>query len=123
MKNNKGLTLVELLGVLIVLSLIVMIVTPAVTKDLKDSSVELCYHQLDSLVSASKNWLTDQINDNYNNIFVNGSFQEQIVTGDQLLHQGYVSELEEKYEYVEIKIKKNGDNYSYEILRKSDYCD
>lgn len=123
MKNNKGLTLVELLGVLIVLSLIVMIVTPAVTKDLKDSSVELCYHQLDSLVSASKNWLTDQINDNYNNVFVNGSFQEQIVTGDQLLQQGYVSELEEKYEYVEIKIKKNGDNYSYEVLRKSDYCD
>ena len=123
MKNNKGLTLVELLGVLIVLSLIVMIVTPAVTKDLKDSSIELCYHQLDSLVSASKNWLTDQINDNYNNVFVNGSFQEQIVTGDQLLQQGYVSELEEKYEYVEIKIKKNGDNYSYEVLRKSDYCD
>ena len=123
MKNNKGLTLVELLGVMIVLSLIVMIVTPAVTKDLKDSSVELCYHQLDSLVSASKNWLTDQINDNYNNVFVNGSFQEQIVTGDQLLQQGYVSELEEKYEYVEIKIKKNGDNYSYEVLRKSDYCD
>lgn len=123
MKNNKGLTLVELLGVLIVLSLIVMIVTPAVTKDLKDSSVELCYHQLDSLVSASKNWLTDQINDNYNNVFVNGSFQEQIVTGNQLLQQGYVSELEEKYEYVEIKIKKNGDNYSYEVLRKSDYCD
>lgn len=123
MKNNKGLTLVELLGVLIVLSLIVMIVTPAVTKDLKDSSVELCYHQLDSLVSASKNWLTDQINDNYNNVYVNGVFQQQTITGEQLLDQGYVSELEDKYKGVKIEITKNGDNYSYEVLRKSDYCD
>lgn len=123
MKNNKGLTLVELLGVLIVLSLIVMIVTPAITKDLKDSSVELCYHQLDSLVSASKNWLTDQINDNYNNVYVNGVFQQQTITGEQLLDQGYVSELEDKYKGVKIEITKNGDNYSYKILRKSDYCE
>lgn len=123
MKNNKGLTLVELLGVMIVLSLIVMIVTPAITKDLKDSSVELCYHQLDSLVSASKNWLTDQINDNYNNVYVNGVFQQQTITGEQLLDQGYVSELEDKYKDVKIEITKNGDNYSYKILRKSDYCE
>lgn len=123
MKNNKGLTLVELLGVMIVLSLIVMIVTPAITKDLKDSSVELCYHQLDSLVSASKNWLTDQINDNYNNVYVNGVFQQQTITGEQLLDQGYVSELEDKYKGVKIEITKNGDNYSYKILRKSDYCE
>ena len=123
MKNNKGLTLVELLGVMIVLSLIVMIVTTTVTKDLKDSSVELCYHQLDSLVSASKNWLTDQINEDYSIIYINGKFETQKVTGEQLLNQGYVSELEQKYKGVIIEITKNGDNYSYEILpSKSDFC-
>ena len=38
--NNKGLTLVELLGVLVVLTVIVSIVTPIVTRDLKKSRVE-----------------------------------------------------------------------------------
>lgn len=123
MKNNRGLTLVELLGVLVILSLLVMIVTPSITRNLKESSVELCYHQLDSLVSASKNWLTDQINDNYNNLYIDGVFQEQIVTGEDLLKQGYVDELDEDYYLVKIEISKSGDNYNYIILRKSDYCE
>ena len=35
MKNNKGLTLVELLGVLVVLGIVVAIVVPNITKNLK----------------------------------------------------------------------------------------
>lgn len=122
MKNNKGLTLVELLAVLIILGLLVMIVVPTVAKNLKASRVELCKHQLDSLVSASKNWLTDQINDNYDQMYLNGVFQEQIVTGETLLNQGYVGTLENEYKGVKIEISKAGDNYNYVVLNEPNSC-
>ena len=122
MKNNKGLTLVELLAVLIILSLIIMVVTPSVTKNLKLSRVELCEHQLESLVSASKNWLTDQMNDKYDEIFVNDVFQSQLVSGETLLNEGYVSELEDDYKDVEISITKVGNNYEYKVVNQEQYC-
>ncbi len=122
MRNNKGLTLIELLGVLVVLSLIVMIVTPTVTRNLKTSRIELCYHQLDSLVAASKNWLTDRINDDYDSLYDNGIFQNPIVTGQGLLDGGYVNTLADEYLNVEIQIFKIGDTYEYNIDR-SKYCE
>ena len=123
MKNNKGLTLVELLGVLVVLGIIVAIVTPSITKNLKSSQVEICYHQLDSLEAASKNWLTDKINNSYDEMFPEGNFKTVIVTGDDLLQLGYVDEFDDpKYKDVEIEISKTGNKYSYEALNRSDYC-
>ena len=63
MKNNKGLTLVELLGVLVVLGIIVGIVVPSITKNLKSSQVELCYHQIDSLKAAAANFVMGKAED------------------------------------------------------------
>lgn len=125
MKNNKGLTLVELLGVLVVLSLIIMIVTPVVTKNLKTSQVEICEHQLNSLVAASKNWFTDQLNDNYSNLYdENNDFipTDINITGKDLLNQGYVAELEEEYYYVNIQVTKDSSGYVYTISNKNNYC-
>lgn len=123
MKNNKGLTLVELLGVLVVLSLIIMIVTPVVTKNLKASQVEICEHQLNSLVAASKNWFTDQLNDNYSNLYdVNNVFTPTDIKGEDLLNQGYVAELEEEYYDVNIQVTKDSSGYVYTISNKNNYC-
>ncbi len=123
MNNNRGLTLVELLGVLVVLGIIVAIVTPSITKNLKASEIELCEHQLDSLIAASQNWLTDKIDTDYNNMFTNGVFNGTSVTGQVLLDQGYVDELtDEKYKNVEIEITKNGNSYSYVVKNRSNYC-
>lgn len=120
--NNKGLTLVELLGVLIVLSLIVTIVVPSVTRNLKTSRVQLCEHQLDSLVSASKNWLTDQMNESYADVFKDGVFQSQLVDGKTLESNGYVAELDNEYKDVQISITKDGNNYVYSIVEREKYC-
>ena len=123
MKNNKGLTLVELLGVLVVLSLIIMIVTPVVTKNLKASQVEICEHQLNSLVAASKNWFTDQLNDNYSNLYdENNVFIPTDIKGEDLLNQGYVAELEEEYYDVNIQVTKDSSGYVYTISNKNNYC-
>ena len=123
MKNNKGLTLVELLGVLAVLGIVVAIVTTSVTKNLKTSQVELCHRQLDSLEAASKNWLTDKINNDYDEMFPDGNFKTVTVTGDELLLLGYVDQFDNpKYKDVEIEISKTGNKYSYVVLNRSDYC-
>lgn len=123
MKNNKGLTLVELLGVLVVLSLIIMIVTPVVTKNLKASQVEICEHQLNLLVAASKNWFTDQLNDNYSNLYdENNVFIPTDIKGEDLLNQGYVAELEEEYYDVNIQVTKDSSGYVYTISNKNNYC-
>ena len=122
MKNNKGLTLVELLAVLIVLSLIVMIVVPSVTRNLKLSKIQMCELQLDSLISASKNWLTDQIDIDYDNLFSGDQFLGTSVNGKTLLDDGYVSELDADYYDVKINISKDGNNYIYEIENKEQYC-
>lgn len=123
MKNNRGLTLIELLGVIIVLSIIAVIVTPTITRNLKKSNTEICYHELDDLITASKNWLTDQINDNYNQLFIDGIFQEQRVKASSLLEKGYVNSLNDKYSTIVVVITKSGEIYSYSIPNKSDYCE
>ena len=123
MKNNKGLTLVELLGVLVVLSFIIMVVTPVVTKNLKSSQAEICEHQLDSLVSASKNWFTDQINDDYDSLYdENDIFIPKYITGKELLTQGYISQLDAKYYEVKIEVSKSSSGYIYTISNKNKFC-
>lgn len=124
MKNNKGLTLVELLAVLVVLGIIVGIVTQNITKNLKASQVELCYHQIDSLKAAAANWLTDQINDRYDEMFPGGKFLDDVsVTGEVLFEQGYVDKLEDKYKTVKVEISKNDNIYVYEVANSSVYCE
>lgn len=136
MKNNKGLTLVELLGVLAVLGIVVGIVTTSVTKNLKASEIELCEYQLDSLIAASQNWLTDQIDTNYDEMFTNGVFNGACVDVQQLFNGGYVDKFDgKKYKDLKIKISKTNNKYSYEFvlpdedlkcsdepLSRSDYC-
>lgn len=123
MHNNKGLTLIELLAVLIVIGLIAMIITPNVTKNLRESQSNLCYNQLDSIMDAAENWLTDQIDRNtevYKNL-VDGNEQE--VTAVELKTNGYMSGLDDKYNNVKVKITKHGNNFTYEFASaKSVYC-
>ena len=59
--KNKGFTLAELLGVIVILSLISVITIPAVTSSLNTYKGKLCNSQLDQIISASKAWATDNI--------------------------------------------------------------
>lgn len=122
MKNNKGLTLVELLGVLVVLTIVVSIATPIITRDLKKSRIELCEHELDSFLSASKNWLTDQIEGNYGAVYnEDGTFITQSISVPVLYSEGYITEPDSKYEHVKVQITKEGATYSY-TLQNADVC-
>lgn len=123
MINNKGLTLVELLAVLVVLTVVVAIVSPVVTRDLKKSRIEVCEHELDSFVAASKNWLTDKIDNNYDTLYnPDGSFKGIKVTVAELYEQGYITEYDENtYKNVTISITKPAASYVYK-LENADVC-
>lgn len=61
MNNQKGLTLIEMISVLIVLSIIAVIVTPNIFSSIKDYRSQLLQTQLDNVKEASKNWAADNI--------------------------------------------------------------
>lgn len=60
--NNKGLTLVEVIAVLVILSIIALIVTPNVTNSVADYKERTLETQLSSVKGALKNWTADNIN-------------------------------------------------------------
>ena len=60
--NNKGLTLVEVIAVLVILSIIALIVTPNITGNIKDYKERTLESQLSSVKGALKNWTADNIN-------------------------------------------------------------
>lgn len=62
--NKKGLTLVELLAVIVVLAVVALIATPNILKAISKYHNRLYDTQLDNIKSAAKNWAADRI-DNY----------------------------------------------------------
>ena len=58
LKMKKGFTLVELLGVIVVLGIIGMIVVPAVQGIITSSSSNLCKNQIKSFEKAAKNYVS-----------------------------------------------------------------
>ena len=52
----KGFTLIELLAVIIVLGLIAIIVTPAITKSIKESQERMYNEQIDQIENIARNW-------------------------------------------------------------------
>lgn len=58
MKNN-GFTLIELLGVIIILTLLLLIVVPSILENIKKGQEEADNNTKNSIILATKNWLTD----------------------------------------------------------------
>ena len=60
MKKN-GFTLVELLGVIILLGVLSVIVVPEVRDSIKQSKKKAYDKQIDTVITAAKNWASDNI--------------------------------------------------------------
>lgn len=58
---KKGFTLAELLGVIVILSLIALITVPAITDALQNYKIKLCNTQLEEIISAAKTWGADNL--------------------------------------------------------------
>ena len=59
--NKKGLTLVELIAVLTILSIIALIVTPNIMVSIKQYQQQLYDTEISALESSAKNWTADNV--------------------------------------------------------------
>ena len=59
---KKGFTLVELMGVIVLLSILIIIAVPAVTGVLKENKDKLYDSQIKTIETAAKNWASDEEN-------------------------------------------------------------
>lgn len=87
--NQKGLTLIELLAVIIILSLIALIVAPNIARSLKEYREQLYTVQLTDIKESAKNWLADQI-DQGNSTNIPTEEKKVTVTVLTLQNGGYV---------------------------------
>jgi len=115
--NKKGFTLVEMIGVVIILSLIILIITPTISESLKGSRNRAYQVQIDEIESAARSWSI------YNSDNLPEKDEEIIITLLQLKLGGFLS-LDLKNpkngelfpDDMQIKITKKGLNYVYTVL-------
>lgn len=116
MKKNEAFTLIELLGVIIILGVIALVITPAIDRTIKKSQEKLYNVQKTSLITAVKNWSS-----NNKEMFINGNVI--IITLQDLKEENYIA-----YDVknpktdtclsnaMQFRIEKTGKKYTYSII-------
>ena len=119
--KKKGFTLVELLAVIIILSLVLVIAVPSVNKYIKQSKEKAYDAQISTIIEAAQAYASTNLEllPNRENISVK-------VTLGQLKSSGLIKEEvknpnDDKYfdDALTIKIKKNKENYIYEVVENT----
>ena len=119
--KKKGFTLVELLAVIIILSLVLVIAVPSVNKYIKQSKEKAYDAQISTIIEAAQAYASTNLEllPNRENISVK-------VTLGQLKSAGLIKEEvknpnDDKYfdDALTIKIKKNKENYIYEVVENT----
>lgn len=110
--NNKGYTLLEVLGTLILLSILGSISTFIVYSLIKDSRRTVCENQIASIIDAAKQYQVD------NKIFLDDD-SEEYINVEEL--NGYISlENLDKYKSLKLKVSKKGNLYDYVVYNSDD---
>ena len=81
--NKKGFTLIELIGVMIIISILTILVIPTIVKVLKDNKNKLYYTQVDLIENAARLWGSD------NDEKLSKS-EVTYLSVDKLLSEGYI---------------------------------
>ena len=87
MKNNKGLTLIELLAALVVLSIIGLIVIPTVFSQVNEYQAQMYDDQVSIIVDAARSWAND-----YTERLPSVEGTSHHVTIEELYSGGYLDE-------------------------------
>jgi prepilin-type N-terminal cleavage/methylation domain-containing protein len=117
--KNKGYTLLELLGVIVILSVLVTLVFPSVINFIKKSNDKIDSITNELIINAAE----DYINDNSSNIYLT-SGTDYCITIDRLIEYQYLESIRELDNYTRYSksVKVTYDNgYKYEII-DTDNC-
>ena len=120
MNKKRGFTLVELLGVIVLLALIVLIVFPSIINVIKKSDNSISEANKALIINASKQY----VEENKNEYSSNGTYC--LITQD-LINNGFliesISEADgTKLNNITVKVTVNGTSYDYEVLDKDNTC-
>ena len=127
-RNKKGFTLIELIGVIVVLLLLMLLVTPLVVNYIRDTKEDAHNLQLNTIEDSAKNWASAKENINFLPT-IDGECLE--VTLGELKKSGYADlnitnpKTNEPYDdSLKVVIRKAGNNLTYEINETdSQVCD
>lgn len=97
-KNKKGFTLVEILGVMVLLGLIALIIIPLVDKHIVEAREKAYQTQINNIILGAKSWAVDNPLSEF--LPTDEGDIEEITLGD-LMEEGYV-----EYDIVNPKTKK-----------------
>lgn len=85
--NQKGLTLIEMVATLIILSVIALIVTPNIYDNIREYKNQLFETQMNNVTEAAKSWATDNVK-----LLPSDSSYSLKVTVQELQSGGYLSD-------------------------------
>lgn len=115
--KDKGFTLAELLGVIVILGLISMIAVPAVNQSIKRYKAELLEVQINNIITSAKNWGVDHLLE-----LPDSEGQTYTITIKMLQQEGYIgkdiknpSSKKPISDDTVITIKRVGKGYEYSL--------
>jgi len=121
MKNKKGFTLVELLGVLVVLSVILMIAYPLITSYVRQTKEKAYEVQMELILTSLRDYANDHRewlpqNDGDYITLTLGQLKSVGIIKDSVINPLDGKEIEDSMEF---KITKNDTRYQYEIIENT----
>ena len=115
--NKKGFTLIELIGIIVILALIALIILPAIGNNLRESRETLYATEIESIKAASKECATIHINllPNLDKQSINVTLRQ--LKDDGLLEEEIINPLTNKpfSDNMSVTIKRVSNNYSFEV--------
>ena len=105
--KEDGFTLVELLGVIVILGIILAIAIPGIGNIVENARTNTEKHQEELVVDAAKMYVLDK------NITVTGT--EKTITSDELVTAGYLEKAPTKVYTVTIKKATTGSGLTYKV--------
>lgn len=119
--KNRGFTLLELLGVIVILALLTTLVFPSVLNTIKKSSNETDKLSMDLISNATDLYIENHANDFEK---INGS--KFIIDMNELIEEGFLPESikltdVEKIEENYVLVKYDNDKFNYEVKSKNDF--
>ena len=85
MKNNKAFTLIELLAVVTILTIISLVITPVIDKNVKKSKDQTYKAQIENIRMAGEAYYADNI------LLKPTENTSSTITLEQLINEGYIS--------------------------------